>query len=441
MSRAAKSILVFLLLLLFVSVGLLTYVALQKQEVDKAKISLEKQIDEFQGREKKYILENKDLQEKLKVAEKIKTELQEKLSSFDGNMEDLDLKLKELSQEREGLQEKVKKLEGEREKLLAQLKEKAEPQVVYKYVDRDTGAPVPQDQLQRPLADKKVPEKQAVQEKPVSPPSLEISSDNENYWAQVIKEKTALELETEDLQGRLEKSMLELEEMKKRNSDLELGLSELNNEKESIERKIKHGNDLADNLSLELARSENDKKFLNGRLGKMNDENTNLRNQIKGLTSTKIALEKSIVRLQDEKKTIERKLLETENIIQNRIDEIWDIKDSLEKNFKSTDSQASGEVELPPIVVSSSNHSVLEDEVAVAVSPGFDGNVVSVNDENNFVIVDLGESDGLKLGDNMSVYRGAEYVAALEVIQVRSDIAAADIKNKVTTIQVGDTVR
>ena len=41
----------------------------------------------------------------------------------------------------------------------------------------------------------------------------------------------------------------------------------------------------------------------------------------------------------------------------------------------------------------------------------------------------------------MNVYRGAEYVAGLEVIQVRKDIAAADIISKVVDIKIGDAVR
>ena len=442
MSRAAKSILVFLLLLLFVSVGLLTYIAFQKQESDKSKLTLEKQVDDFQQREKKYILENKDLQEKLKETERKKIELEKQLSSFDGDMESLNKQLADLTSERKALQDKVAALEKERDAFLAKVKEKSEPQIVYKYVERETGALVnPQPATGGNTSADKNPEEKVFSEQKPATSGPDVSPDNETYWAQVIRDKTALELEVDALKQKLDTSMLELETVKKTNSDLEMEIAELVHTKDSIEREIKHGKDLADNLSLALARAENDKGFMNGRMVKLTDENSALRGQIKGLTSTKIALEKSIVRLQDEKKDIERKLMETETVIQNRIDEIWKIKDSLEKNFKMSGS-SSGEVELPPIVVSAAGETLARSqEVAVIAPPGFQGNVVSVNDENNFVIVDLGQNSGLKLGDNMSVYRGAEYVAALEVIQVRQDIAAADIKNKVTTIRVGDTVR
>ena len=165
------------------------------------------------------------------------------------------------------------------------------------------------------------------------------------------------------------------------------------------------------------------------------------RDQVKRLSSTKIALEKSIVRLQEDRAGIERKLQETESVIRNRIDEIWRIKDSLENSFHSSQTTNANEVELPPIVVSSSMTAGDDGMAADGTAPGFNGNVVSINDENNFVIVDIGQEDGLRLGDTMNVYRGAEYIAALEVIQVRKDIAAADIKNKVAKIAVGDVVR
>ena len=183
---------------------------------------------------------------------------------------------------------------------------------------------------------------------------------------------------------------------------------------------------------------------MNDRIAKLNEQNLNFHQQIKQLTSTKIALEKGIVRLQEEKKDIEKKLLQTENVIQGRIDEIWDIKDNLEKEFKPVTESATGEIELPPIVVSAFvSEPAASDDIAreEGKAAGYNGNIVSVNDENNFVIVDVGEVDGLAIGDKLNVYRGIDYIAGLEVIQLRKGIAAADIRNKVIPIKVGDSVR
>jgi hypothetical protein len=67
--------------------------------------------------------------------------------------------------------------------------------------------------------------------------------------------------------------------------------------------------------------------------------------------------------------------------------------------------------------------------------------VVSVNQDNNFVIVDLGERSGIKVGDAFKVYHNGVQVVSVEVIQVRQDISAADIKQKTAPFSVGDTIR
>jgi hypothetical protein len=96
-------------------------------------------------------------------------------------------------------------------------------------------------------------------------------------------------------------------------------------------------------------------------------------------------------------------------------------------------------VELPPIIVSSNGPAVSFNAGEAGV--GLQGKVISVNEANNFVIVDLGEKTGIHLGDNLSVYRDSKYIARLEVIQIRKDISAADLKDQWSKVRVGDVVR
>ena len=61
---------------------------------------------------------------------------------------------------------------------------------------------------------------------------------------------------------------------------------------------------------------------------------------------------------------------------------------------------------------------------------------------NNFVIVDLGqENSSVSVGNALKVYRNSNEIATLEVIQVRRDICAADIKDKTSELKVGDIVK
>jgi hypothetical protein len=53
----------------------------------------------------------------------------------------------------------------------------------------------------------------------------------------------------------------------------------------------------------------------------------------------------------------------------------------------------------------------------------------------------MGEKAGVKVGDTFKVYRNGVSVGAISVIQVRSDISAADIKQKTSAFKPGDTVK
>jgi hypothetical protein len=67
--------------------------------------------------------------------------------------------------------------------------------------------------------------------------------------------------------------------------------------------------------------------------------------------------------------------------------------------------------------------------------------VLSINRDNNFIVVDLGEDAGVKPGDNFRVYREEKPIASVEAIQVRRTISACDIKKETTSVKIGDVVR
>jgi predicted nucleic acid-binding Zn-ribbon protein len=435
MSKAAKMSIGILSILLIAAFIFAYWNFLQKETAERGRLAVEKRVDDFQNREKNYIVEKKQLEERLKAVEAEKAELENRLNSFDKDMVSLNDKLKIAIKERTEWQKRVEGLQKERDNLLVKLQEPvAEPQIVYKYIERD--APETGDDVEKETTDAGA-----------ALPETVVRPDDESYWAQVFKKKAELELEVERLNNEMSHNSVEFEDLKKKNSDLQLELSRLGREKEEIERKIKQGNDLADSLALELARAQNDIKFMDNRRLSLHDENISLRGQIKELTSTKIALEKTIVQIQEEKQGVVKKLRETEGVIQSRIDEIWDIKGDLEKTFEPA---ASDKIDLPAIVIDVDDPGPSAEDVPVVpagdvvgpeLSTGPGGNIVSVNEENNFVIIDVGGEKGIKLGDTLSVYRGTDYIAELEVIQVRKDIAAADIKNRVSNLKIGDSVR
>ena len=56
-----------------------------------------------------------------------------------------------------------------------------------------------------------------------------------------------------------------------------------------------------------------------------------------------------------------------------------------------------------------------------------EGRVLSVDIETEFVIVSLGEMDGIEIGDILSVYRDKDYVGDLRITRLQPEMAAADL--------------
>ena len=447
MSKIIKQSIVILIVLLVISVGMAVMTLLQKMGLEKQNVSLQGQVEEYETKERKLNQQVKKLtdesqglrkeidQKKLDVesvnrkyeeASRNSTRLSTDISDLQRKSSDMENRMSTLRRERDDLLEKIKNRPVQ-EKIVE----------VEKIVYRDRVVEASKDSVDENAQDSVSGTGNS--EKPLQPQTNIVieNNANEEYWAGVMRQKAALELELVDVKKALSEKSGKIEEFRKANSDLTLEVGRLKNERDEIVRKIKYGEDLADSLSIELARARNDGKAVSDRAEKVSLENKSLREEIRGLSTTKVALEKSISRLTDDKAAVEKKLIETENIIQGRIDEIWQIKKEVDTRLDMSRNSA-GEVELAPIVVNAASAPM---KTAPANAPRRSGSVVSVNEENNFVVINLGEGDGIHNGDTFKVYRGKEQIGSVAVIQVRKDISAADIKQKTVVFKAGDQVR
>ncbi len=396
-------------------------------------------------------------------------EQQKKLSSLQADADSLRKDLDQRNNERDGFVKKADDAQLEITRLNNEIQKTKKAQLDWD--EKLTSVRRERDELIKQVTElkskgtvEKIVEKIVYRDSPaeagqnVSNQALTVEAGSDLYWAGVVRQKAALELELKKLKEDLTKSNLVVSELKKSNSDVELELGRVKNERDEIVRKIKYGEDLADNLSVELARARNEQKMTSDRSAQIGEENQQLRQDVKQLTTTKVALEKSIAGLSEEKNVIEKKLVETENIIQSRIDEIWQIKKDIDKRFEGrVIKQPAGEVELAPIVVNKDEpvqEKVDVEKTVPAVKVSVDasaktttrtgkiqGSIVSLNEDNNFVIIDQGEKTGIKVGDSFKVYHKGAVVGTIEVIQVRQDISAADIKQKTSALSVGDIVK
>lgn len=102
----------------------------------------------------------------------------------------------------------------------------------------------------------------------------------------------------------------------------------------------------------------------------------------------------------------------------------------------------SGDVKLGKVMSAIAAGISLEDTVAI-LDTALNGRILSVDAETEFVIVSLGASDGLAVGNILSVYRDDNYMGDIKITRLQSEMAAADLilPFSISTIMKNDQVK
>lgn len=338
--------------------------------------------------------ENQSLAEQLKAMD---ISLQEKERLLQQGQKDLI----EATQERDELQTKYFKLESERTELAEEIKRlKIQPVTV---------ASQPQ-----------------------------VAEGTDTYWAGILKSKLDLELRLEKANEQLKDLNISNDQLKRQGLTLDLELKNLQRERDDLARGVEYSQRMIDSLTADLVREKKDKINIQDSLRLIRSENSTLRQQLRSLNSRKETLERKLVSLEQKKSELERKLTQMETVLTDQVSNINVLRDQLEvvrSTVPRPSSSVEPSVELPPIVVQPQGMSFGQRADASL------GEVVSVNKENNFVVIDLGESAGLKVGDRLNVYRQNKVIAVIKVIRTRKTISACDIERELLPISIGDSVK
>lgn len=270
-------------------------------------------------------------------------------------------------------------------------------------------------------------------------PVVQSPENNDAYWGQILKAKTDLEMQLAQVRQDLKDLQISNESLQRQKSVLEIDVNSLRNEKKDLLRQLDYNQKLLDSMSQEVVREKNDKAGISDTLKTLRSENAVLSRQLKSLSNRKMALDQKIQDLQEGKSTVEKRLNEMDTMLTDRISQIDSLKNELDA-IKSGKPVAAPEkkresVELPAIVVRSSPAA---DKAQAAAFPG---KILAINADNNFVVVDLGASSGVKTGDTFNVYRANKMIGSLAVIQVRDSISACDIKRTSAPLRIGDNIK
>ena len=210
----------------------------------------------------------------------------------------------------------------------------------------------------------------------------------------IVEGKTALEVAIDKLKADLSRHSLEIVDQKQANENLRMDLDAIQQEKQSIADDIKEKEEMVNRLSLELARAKNDKQFVAQKVAPADQEEHALAPGPQTTRRGKNGFGKVSCPDNSGKDGMNRKLEQAEAVLQNKIGEVWDIKDSLDRSFNvvKEKTKAANEVELFPIIVNAQGAASVVPADTRATKPGFEGKVMSVNEQSNFVIVDIERS-------------------------------------------------
>lgn len=346
--------------------------------------------------------------------------------SLSKKVEDILSDAKKLKDKTDSLNTDLEKLSSEKQDLQNQ---KDEIQKQYDSVVKE------RDELLKKLGSQPQPQPALIQEVPKEA----VLPSEEAYWAGILKSKTDLELQLENMREELKTAKLNNADLQKDKGSLELDLSNLIRQKQDLEQQLR----MIDSMSLELVREKNTAFKLRDDVKSLRDENIMLKRQVKSLRNYRANMQSKLKQLEEEKAGLERRFTEMEFLLENRLSQTTELRqqlDAIRRGEKVEMSQegAKESVELPPIVVRPQSEVPMSQTTIQGPSMG---TILILNKENNFVIIDLGENEGVKIGDTFQVYRQDKVIASIEVIQTRKNIAACDIKKEIQAVRVGDTIK
>jgi chromosome segregation ATPase len=377
--------------------------------------------------------EKKTINDKLESMIKENRAFKEKITAFDERMEKLGTDKNEIQKRLEGAVKEKEDLKNEVKKLNKDIAaEKGRSEIIKS---------APRSSEEATEAGSAGPEK-------------------DNYWAGILKNKAELELEVETLRDDLDALKETNEKLMQAKNGLSLELKSQSRGTRDSERQLMYNNKVIDSLTQELFREKSDKLIIQANLNSLEADNALLKDQLKNLDTRKVELENKFAELQAKNKVMENNLTRMELFIRQKVMQMDNLKAELGSlqqpkiiSFESEESarpaalsrKEAGEprkeaVQLQPIVVRPQDTG--KGKTAPAVVQANKAEVMAINAENNFVIINVGENSGIKVGDRFRIHnKKRETISDVEVIQVRKNIAACDIKTQNYYIEVGDEVK
>ncbi|MCP4652868.1 MAG: hypothetical protein GY858_05740 [Candidatus Omnitrophica bacterium] len=384
-----RKIIIVLLLLITIGVGYFAYTFYTQKE------TLTQDIAALKNAQTKLNQENSTLKNQLSALEREKRSLEDRWAKVQS-------RLAEMEKEGATLRRKYKDVVKDKDALVEKLNAKPKVQVTERVASASSQSQAP--------------------------------AGSDDYWADFVRAKAELSIKLDDMNKKLTTAKITLSEREKKNKELSLEIDELEALKKQVEDQVQFKTRALEIVSKELVNEREARKNLTDETMKMRKSGVKLKRELVLANKEKVQLQKSVEGMTSEKDKLEKRISEIERILKQKALALQDLQDNLYQalNPNTVIKQDSASVGLPPIVV----------KPDVAGVKGLRGEIVAVNHEEKFIIVDIGETKGMRPGFRLKILRGDKEIGTAQVIETRREISAADIKEVSGgyTIQEGDAI-
>ncbi len=224
------------------------------------------------------------------------------------------------------------------------------------------------------------------------------------FFQKEIERRKIVEASLNEVQGRASKLEDELKETKKQAFLLE------EKNKEADERI----NSLLDELELQEALK-----------AEMKNESASLKDQLQKEIQSKEQVRKELL---DDLSKSEQKIVELEAQVKAAVSRQEELKANLQNPAPEAMNEANGNVSVEDAASQASEDGKVQlDKIVVVPNEVPQGRVLSIDTDTEFVIINLGDKDGVKPGDIMTINRGQEYMGDVKVTRVQAEMSAADL--------------
>lgn len=208
---------------------------------------------------------------------------------------------------------------------------------------------------------------------------------------------------------------------------LEEELRELKKQSFLLEEKNKEAderiNSLLDELDLEKGLREETKLESVSLKEKLEQELKAKQTIEEQLAGVKMDLEQKVIDLESNL----QKEMNAKKELEAKVNELAEQNKEIQEEMNKKKTEDQSPIGAPPGPASAVDPEEVDLEKIVVVPDEIpDGRILSVDTETEFVIVNLGEKDGITQGKILSVYRGNDYLGDITITRVQPEMSAAD---------------